>query len=61
MDDALLYYEFDYLMNMQLFEHAPAISMEHDFTQRDFVSVESEFLSSFNRLIGAVKNFKTVG
>lgn len=50
VDDSLLYYEFDTLMNVQLFETRPAVSMQHDFSQRDFKSVENEFLSLFEEV-----------
>lgn len=51
VDDTLLHYEFEAMMDYQIFENAPQKSMkEHDFTQRDFVSVEQEFLTAFNKL-----------
>ncbi len=39
-------------MNVQLFETRPAVSMQHDFSQRDFKSVENEFLSLFEEVSG---------
>ena len=52
VDDAMLYYEFKRLMDVCIFDVAPQISMEHDFSLRDFASVEKEFLSAFNKLTG---------
>ncbi|WP_366557009.1 hypothetical protein [Desulfosporosinus sp. BICA1-9] len=37
-------------MDYQLCETAPQKSMDHDFAQRDFVSVEQEFMTAFNDL-----------
>lgn len=48
VDDTLLYYEFQELMDFALFDISPEKAIEHDFTQRDFVSVEQEFLAIFN-------------
>ncbi len=50
IDDALLYFEFIELMGTPLFEIPPEKNMEHDFSQRDFVDVESEFIDIFNLL-----------
>ncbi len=52
VDDSMLYYEFKTLMDIELFEPAPALSMEHSFSQRDFSGVEEEFLALFNKLAG---------
>lgn len=61
VDDSLLYYEFDTLMNVQLLESGPAISMQHDFSQRDFKSVENEFLSLFRKVSCMSGTYKSVG
>jgi hypothetical protein len=55
VDDALLYYEFEALMSFPIFATVPAIAMDHDFAQRDFGSVESEFLGLYDRLANIVK------
>ena len=55
VDDTLLHYEFEAMMDYQIFETAPQKSMEHDFAQRDFVSVEQEFITAFNKLTGNSK------
>jgi 5'-deoxynucleotidase YfbR-like HD superfamily hydrolase len=50
IDDALLFGEFEALMQIRLFEPEPERTMEHDYSQRDFKTVESEFLSLFQAL-----------
>ncbi|NLM75862.1 MAG: phosphohydrolase [Clostridiaceae bacterium] len=50
VDDALLYYEFETLMDIKLFEIPPKKVMDHDFSQRDFKEVEQEFLTIFYTL-----------
>ena len=50
VDDTLLHFEFDALMNVGIFDTPPSKSMEHDFSQRDFMSVEKEFITIFKRL-----------
>lgn len=52
VDDTLLHYEFEAMMDYQIFETAPQKWMEHDFAQRDFVSVEQEFIAVFGELTG---------
>lgn len=47
VDDTLLHYEFEALMDFPIFDVPPDKAMEHDFSQRDFVSVEKEFLAIF--------------
>ncbi len=47
VDDALLYQEFDTLMNVRLFKEPPELFRRHDFSQRDFGAVEKEFLDLF--------------
>lgn len=61
VDDALLYYEFIELMDFSVFDAAPEKYMEHDFSQRDFTSVESEFIYIFNRLTQDKTNISSVG
>lgn len=51
VDDTLLHYEFESLMEIQMFNPPPNKAMEHDFSQRDFVSVEKEFIAAFKELI----------
>ncbi len=52
VDDALLYYEFETLMGVTLFDVPPERNVQHDFSQRDFEAVEKEFLNIFYRLTG---------
>ncbi len=61
VDDTLLHLEFEALMGSLIFDTSPYKAMEHDFSQRDFMSVEKEFIANFNRLTGLQKNFKCVG
>ena len=51
VDDALLYFEFIELMDIPLCEIPPKKYMSHDFSQRDFISVENEFIDTFNKLM----------
>lgn len=53
VDNLLLYLEFKYLMGEEIGDHALHTVIAHDFSQRDFVSVEKEFLACFRRLKGA--------
>lgn len=48
VDDTLLYYEFEALMDFPIFDVPPDKATEHDFSQRDFAGVEQEFISMFN-------------
>ena len=51
VDDALLYYEFIALKETPPVSGLPPeISMEHDFSQRDFDTVENEFIDIFKLL-----------
>ncbi len=50
VDDTLLHYEFEELMDFPIFDVPPKKVTEHDFAQRDFVSVEQEFMAIFNGL-----------
>ncbi|MZP29774.1 phosphohydrolase [Heliobacterium undosum] len=52
VDDALLFWEFQALFDEQIFDTAPAKTMDHDFSQRDFTHVEQEFLHLYRRLTG---------
>jgi hypothetical protein len=52
IDDVLLYFEFKALMLVEICDIAPNKTMEHDFSQRDFKSIEQEFINIFNELIG---------
>lgn len=56
VDDTLLFFEFDTLMGIHISDTQPDKVMEHDFSQRDFTSVEKEFISIFNRLTQNKKN-----
>lgn len=61
VDDTLLHYEFEELMDFPIFETPPDVATKHDFTQRDFASVEKEFISVFNRLTHKQVQFKCIG
>lgn len=50
VDDALLFSEFEVLMDFSVFDDPPLRTMQHDFSQRDFTAVEKEFLDIFNSL-----------
>jgi 5'-deoxynucleotidase YfbR-like HD superfamily hydrolase len=50
VDDAMLYYEFIELMDEKIFDIEPFISMKHDFSQRDFKTVEDEFIKAWEIL-----------
>ncbi len=47
IDDVLLYYEFESLMGYPIFDSPPGRAADFDFSQRDFTSVEKEFLAVF--------------
>lgn len=47
IDDTMLYYEFDNLMDLQVFDYVPEISMEHDLSQRGFSEVKEQFMQKF--------------
>ena len=61
VDDTLLHYEFEALMEIHMFDPPPNKALEHDFSQRDFASVEKELISVFNRLTRVKKGFNCVG
>jgi 5'-deoxynucleotidase YfbR-like HD superfamily hydrolase len=50
VDDTLLHYEFETLMDFPIFEVPPYQAMEHDFSQRDFAGVENEYMAIFERI-----------
>jgi len=52
IDDALLYFGFKELMNIEIADIIPVKSTKYNFSQRDFLSVEQEFITTFNRLYG---------
>lgn len=52
VDDALLHFEFEALMETPIFDTPPKITMEHDFSQKDCPEVEREFIFYFNKLSG---------
>lgn len=51
IDDAILYYEFLEFMEEKIFDEELYIAMKHDFSQRDFVSVENEFIDAYRNLM----------
>ena len=62
VDDVLLYYEFIALMGIPpVPELPPEIFFEHDFSQRDSINVENEFIYTFNRLTKGKNGFSSVG
>lgn len=50
VDDTLLYLEFEELMESLIFEEPPYVAGQHDFSQRDFLCVEREFMTIFKEL-----------
>ena len=50
VDDTMLHYEFEALMDFPIFDVPPDKATEPDFTLRDFLDVEKEFLAVFNEL-----------
>lgn len=61
VDDALLYHEFIALMGIPVFDTAPDISMEHEFSLKDFIDVEREFIYLFSRLTTDRSHFSSIG
>lgn len=61
VDDTLLHYEFEDLMGFPIFDTKPFKAMVHDFSQRDFVSIEKEFIHIFKRLTNVQESFCCVG
>ena len=47
VDDTLLHYEFEELMDFPIFDTPPELATQHDFSQKEFASVEQEFLGIF--------------
>lgn len=52
VDDAMLYAEFDTLMGEKVFPEAPDIYSEPDLSEKDFKSVEQEFVMNCMELMG---------
>ncbi|MFZ7101170.1 MAG: hypothetical protein ACOWWO_00735 [Peptococcaceae bacterium] len=50
VDDTLLYYEFQELMDVKFFNIPPHKAIEYDFTSRSFPEVEQEFLTIFEKI-----------
>ncbi len=55
VDDTLLHYELEELMEFTIFDTPPYKAMENDFSQRDFAGVEQEFMSAFKRLTSTAR------
>jgi hypothetical protein len=53
IDDAMLYYEFMALTGTEVFDGAPYIAMQHDFSQRDMAEVRDQFVALYKELGGA--------
>ena len=51
VDDTLLYYEFEVLMDSPIYKTPPPKAMEHDFSPRDFAGVEREFIEIYKSII----------
>lgn len=52
VDDAMLYAEFDALMGEKVFPDAPEIISRPDFSEKDFKTVEQEFVMNCMELMG---------
>ncbi len=50
IDDVLLYYEFEALMGYPIFDVPPPKAADFDFSQRDYASVEQEFLAVYHKM-----------
>ncbi|WP_034869687.1 DUF429 domain-containing protein [Clostridium lundense] len=50
IDYVMLYYEFIELMDEKIFDEETFIAMKHNFSQRDFKTVESEFIYAFENI-----------
>lgn len=61
IDDALLYYEFQELMEIKISDTKPVKSTSYDFSQRDFVSTEKEFIDAFNKITGDSRGCSCIG
>ncbi|NCA97983.1 MAG: DUF429 domain-containing protein [Clostridia bacterium] len=61
IDDALLHHEFAALRGILFFADPPIVERDHDFSQRDFASVEMEFLDLFLDLELASPAWHVVG
>lgn len=60
IDNALLYHEFLYHMNEKLFDEAPYLNSEPDFSPVPFKDAEEEFLEVFEGLIRQLRELKKV-
>lgn len=61
INDALLYYEIKSLIGERIFHEEPYIAREHDFSLRDFKTVENEFVYIYNLLTTDQRGFCSVG
>ncbi|NLL53092.1 MAG: HD domain-containing protein [Peptococcaceae bacterium] len=52
IDDTLLYYEFEALMDYRIFKQRPAKTATHAFDFENPFKVEKQFISAFQRLTG---------
>ena len=55
VDDSLLFFEFEALMDIRISDLEPKKIMQHDFSQRDFSDVENELIDVFNMLMESNK------
>lgn len=60
IDDALIYHEFLHHMNEKLFDEAPYLNSEPDFSFVPFKNVEEEFLNVFEALIRQLREMKKI-
>jgi hypothetical protein len=61
IDDAILYHEFQTLMDEKIFAIKPFIAIKHDFSLRDFKNVENEFIYIYEFLAKGKKGFSSIG
>ncbi len=61
VDDSLLHYELTELKGMSTVNAPPVKYMDHDFSLRDFVEVELEFINTFNRLAHVKRGLSSEG
>ena len=62
IDDALLFFEFKYLLEEKVLNEEPELLSHPDFSQRDFQSVKKEFVRIFTQLTTTnTQTFKSVG
>ena len=60
IDDALIYHEFLHLMNEKLFDEAPYLNSEPDFSFVPFENIEEEFLNIFEALVRQLREIKKI-